>query len=152
MYQEHLSFRLPPLKAKLWRYMDLTRLIAILQTRPLFFPRVDRLEDRWEGSVSKGGLSSLDARLSQLPGPQAAHAGNAILALICAMRLRTCISCRHANKLEFSVMWRLNSTGNAGMAGETTVGRLHDCLKHAVPPHSDLIALLGRNNTGTTLT
>jgi hypothetical protein len=53
MYQEQPSFRLPPLKARPWRYMDLTRLIAMLQTRSLFFPQVDGLEDRWEGQFPK---------------------------------------------------------------------------------------------------
>ena len=38
----------------LWRYMDLTKLLSILETEKLFFPTINSLQagDPWEGSLS----------------------------------------------------------------------------------------------------
>src|SRR5687768_16553080 len=40
--------------AKVWRYLDLEKLIALLDARRLFFARADTLGDEYEGSVTRG--------------------------------------------------------------------------------------------------
>ena len=44
MYAEHPSFHLPTNpSAKIWRYMDFTKFVSLLETNALYFPRIDQL-------------------------------------------------------------------------------------------------------------
>src|SRR4051812_3767913 len=36
----------------IWRYMDFPKLLSLLDRKELFFPRADRLNDQYEGSVT----------------------------------------------------------------------------------------------------
>jgi hypothetical protein len=56
MYCTHESLKdIPPGSAVLWRYMDLARLLSLLDTRSLFFPQLEflRRTDPYEGSFTK---------------------------------------------------------------------------------------------------
>ena len=53
MYKEHPVFNPPPSDAVLWRYMDFTKFVSLLEKQALFFARADRLGDPFEGSFSK---------------------------------------------------------------------------------------------------
>ena len=48
----HEVFRALPDSAVLWRYMDLTKLMALLEDRALHFARSDLLGDPFEGSMT----------------------------------------------------------------------------------------------------
>lgn len=50
----HPSFPQPekPL-TPVWRYMDFAKLVSLLQHGALYFPRLDRLADPFEGSLSR---------------------------------------------------------------------------------------------------
>ena len=51
MYEPHPLFRLPDDEnAAIWRYMDITKLIALLDSSALYFTRTDSLGDPFEGS------------------------------------------------------------------------------------------------------
>jgi hypothetical protein len=41
---------------KVWRYLDIERLISLLSSEELLFTRVDSLEDQFEGSITLGRL------------------------------------------------------------------------------------------------
>ena len=45
MYKEHEAFAPPPPDAVLWRYMDFTKFVSLLEKQALFFARADKLED-----------------------------------------------------------------------------------------------------------
>ena len=54
MYKNHSRLSLEyPDSTKIWRYMDFTKFVNLLYTESLFFCRVDRLEDKWEGTFPK---------------------------------------------------------------------------------------------------
>ena len=53
MYKEHSIFQSPLPDAILWRYMDFTKFVSMLQKQALFFARADKLGDPFEGSFSK---------------------------------------------------------------------------------------------------
>ena len=40
--------------SRIWRYMDFTKYVSLLQHRGVFFGRADRLGDPFEGSISRG--------------------------------------------------------------------------------------------------
>ena len=53
MASEHPVFKAPSdPKTTLWRYMDFTKYVALLESEKLFFARADTLGDPHEGSVS----------------------------------------------------------------------------------------------------
>jgi hypothetical protein len=57
---EHPNFSHPTDRTiALWRYMDLSKFVALLQTGKLYFARADKLGDPFEGSVTR--LNSLEA-------------------------------------------------------------------------------------------
>jgi hypothetical protein len=46
VFKEHRVFQKPEDEnAKIWRYMDFTKFVSLLDTKSLYFTRVDRLGD-----------------------------------------------------------------------------------------------------------
>lgn len=129
---------------KLWRYMDLSKFLHLLETKSLFFARADNLGDPFEGASGvadrEGEWNSyyLDffsravrSPPSGNPPSEAEVRANAakLLAQIRASaeadRKSTFVSCWHANDGESEALWRLYCPPNsAGVALETTAERL----------------------------
>src|SRR5262249_12832867 len=60
VYQPHEDFEFPSNPdTPIWRYLDITKLRSMLESRTLFFARVDTLGDRFEGAYtpSTSGVS-----------------------------------------------------------------------------------------------
>ena len=57
MYKEHPDFKTPPQEALLWRYLDFTKFVALLDASALFFVRADKLGDPFEGTLSPVNLA-----------------------------------------------------------------------------------------------
>jgi hypothetical protein len=57
---EYPLFEQPPDDSKLWRYMDVSKLVSLLDTSALFFARADKFSDAWEGSVSPNDVNAFD--------------------------------------------------------------------------------------------
>ena len=56
MYQEHRSFTRPDDQdAKIWKYLDFTKFISMLETDSLYFARADKLTDPHEGAFTRPG-------------------------------------------------------------------------------------------------
>lgn len=55
-------FKVPDENAVLWRYMDLAKLLTLLQNKSLFFCRIDKLGDQFEGRWSEKTLGMLRRR------------------------------------------------------------------------------------------
>jgi len=124
MYEKHPHFESPEPSATLWRYMDLSKLIALLNKNCLFFARADTLGDPWEGAASRANVilrSELDAQTNL--GYQ--RLGD----LYRASRKHTYISCWHENSYESAAMWRLYLKSDEGIAIQTTFERLRDSIK-----------------------
>jgi hypothetical protein len=123
----HLSCPQPPTgDLRVWRYLDLERLIAMASAEKLWFTRVDLLGDEFEGSVTRGVYEFWKGN----PG----NAEN--MALFRSGLKRDCyVSCWHANESESEAMWRLYCPNSRGVAIQTTYAKLDASL----PP----IALLG---------
>jgi hypothetical protein len=57
MYAEHADCEFPSnLDAHLWRYMDLTKLIAVLKSKTLWYTRSDLFDDRYEGAYTRSSF------------------------------------------------------------------------------------------------
>ena len=64
MYAEHPVFHTPDGDAVVWRYMDFTKFVSLLDRRALFFARAHKLGDPFEGTMTRANLEER----SQLQG------------------------------------------------------------------------------------
>ena len=134
---------------KLWRYMDLSKLIAMLEDQSLFFARADKLGDPFEGA---SGLADREPEWdnfyldyfreairtlpSELGSPDKADVEAQAQRLLREIkqgaefdRRTTFVSCWHLNSGESEAFWRLYCPqGSAGVAIETTTRRLTESL------------------------
>ena len=53
----------PPADTILWRYMDFTKFVSLLEKRSLFFARADKLGDPFEGATP---INNIKARYTSL--------------------------------------------------------------------------------------
>ena len=56
------DIKVPTFGATLWRYMDFTKLVSLLEHRAIFFARADKLGDPFEGAWSNVNLKFLENR------------------------------------------------------------------------------------------
>lgn len=124
MYINHPAFETScDDSTKIWRYMDFTKFISILDSKSLFFCRADKLPDSFEGSSAK---VDVERRQNQYK----------YLGDLCDERLKnyseSCkkdrkyvhINCWHINNYESAAMWKLYLKTNEGIAIQTTIERL----------------------------
>jgi len=55
---------------KIWRYMDFTKFVSMLEEAGLFFARLDRLGDPFEGSSTRAEVMSREKWWVGLGNPQ----------------------------------------------------------------------------------
>lgn len=110
---------------KLWRYMDFTKFVSILENKGIFFPRADNLGDPFEGSVSIANqkLRPFIYKHTEL-FPDDSHTGE----LIRQLREWVVISCWHINNHESAGMWNLYAKSEEAICIQSTYKRLCSCL------------------------
>jgi len=123
MYKEHANFKTPT-AAKLWRYMDLSKLIALLHSGCLFFARADRLGDPWEGAASPVSVTFRKVLVTETGLDYQRLAD-----IYKSTRRHTYISCWHENPNESAAMWKLYLKSDEGIAIQTTFERLRECFR-----------------------
>ena len=119
MHKRYKSAEIPSDDLMLWRYMDFTKFVSLLDKSALFFARADKLGDPFEGywpiSAVEKNLSSSDTAtlsyLHRLPIPF------------------TLISCWHEGSHESEAMWKLYSSETNGIVIKTDFGSLLDSLQ-----------------------
>lgn len=130
-YQEHPSFRTPPLERKLWRYMDLAKYLALLDTSSLYFVRPDMFDDPVEGYHPEANARLRHEFLAQFSGDtdqtREAEAFIASPSQILDARKRVAVNCWHQSKIESHALWRIYGAP-LGVAIETTVSQLIEAL------------------------
>ena len=120
MYKEHPLFSSPPQDAILWRYMDFTKFVSLLDSSSLFFSRADLLGDPFEGVWTKANIETLPDRYTadvaeiirgSLPNLHSLTSGNFV-------------SCWHWNEFESDAMWKIYAQLSAGVAIKTDFASL----------------------------
>lgn len=67
MYNEHPTFQAPEDEdVKVWRYMDFTKFVSLLDKRSLYFCRVDKLGDPFEGSLTEMNVKAREDFIEEL--------------------------------------------------------------------------------------
>src|SRR5258708_501151 len=113
----------PDPQTKIWRYMDFTKYVSLLQSSKLFFPQMSQLEDKYEGSLTAIEPEDL-ARSDNLAGM--------LQPVSQQYRDVSAVTCWHMNKGESAALWKLYLSNNEGIAIQTTVQRLLTSLRR--PP------------------
>ena len=67
MFRKHPDFVAPSHpKQTIWRYLDFTKLVDLLDTKEVYFTRADRFDDIFEGSIPTTTLKYRNHQYQQL--------------------------------------------------------------------------------------
>lgn len=117
MFKEHPIFIPPPNPEQIiWRYLDFTKFVDLLNTASLYFTRTDFFEDIFEGSIPKKTVEWRDnqewqnilANPGYVPINWSKH--------FFSQRKEIAINCWHMNDHESEAMWKLYLQSNEGIA------------------------------------
>lgn len=123
-------------KAKIWRYMDFTKFVSLLEKQKLFFVNLSKLEDKYEGRIPEKRLAALISSTRNLANhkhitPWGKKSFNAAAdyfegthGLINDMRDILYVCSWHVNEFESHAMWKLYLNSNEGIAIQTTYEKL----------------------------
>lgn len=105
----------------MWRYFDFAKLLDMLTSSSLYFPRVDRRGDPFEGSWPAGAMRRRKERYvnSEVTFPWLSE--NFIRG--------TYVSCWHLSQYESAAMWTLYLTKSEGIAIRSSVQKFIDAIQ-----------------------
>lgn len=106
----------PATDAILWRYMDFTKFVSLLEKRALFFARADKLGDPFEGAIP---INNIKARYTNLKPGLFDKETLMYEHLRVELRRFTLINCWHESSHESEAMWKIYSSANSGIAIKT---------------------------------
>jgi hypothetical protein len=141
MYKLHPAFQKPrDENAKIWRYMDFTKFVSLVDKQELFFARADKLGDPFEGSYPKGNVqqrASMHKKwLDTLPiqfRNLFEQRPKALSEFYKNLRRFIFINSWHKNEHESDAMWKLYLKSDEGIAIQSTFSRLRDCFSNETP-------------------
>lgn len=128
MYQPHYVFIQPANEeVKVWRYMDFTKLVSLIDTRRLYFTRADRFEDPFEGSWPKINVEARKYAPENLPAEEQQKYLDTMKGMsniIKNWRRYTALNCWHENEHESAAMWKIYLKSDEGIAIQSTYSKL----------------------------
>src|SRR5688572_1174241 len=107
---DHPVFEAPETDVAIWRFMDFTKFVAMLENEGLFFVRADLLGDPFEGSVPQVNVAARPRTFSDIPDLQPAALDDLLNAWARSHewhRRQVRINCWHMNDEESAAMWKL---------------------------------------------
>lgn len=129
MYKHHNLIKSPENEeVKIWRYVDFTKLISLLDKHALFFSVATNLSDPFEGSLSKKSLQEREEFIKNVPefrDDPNLHLESASLPFKNARNFML-LNCWHINEHESAAMWKLYLNSNEGVAIQSTFKRLRE--------------------------
>jgi len=129
MYKEHPIFKKPKNgNAKIWRYIDFTKFVSLLDKSALFFTRADRLGDPFEGSYSRANIKMRPEVYKDMPLAALDNFSKFYKIII----KYTAINCWHLSEYESAAMWNLYLKSNEGIAIQSTFNLLKTSLKDEI--------------------
>jgi len=109
---------------RLWRYMDFTKFVSMLERRGLFLPVVSKLNDPFEGSYARANEVLRPLVYRHIKNEFDMSAGEMV------QRLRPFVaaSCWHSNDHESAAMWKLYARTDEAVCVQTTFRKLRDAM------------------------
>lgn len=130
---DHPVFEFPKdVNVKIWRYMDFTKFVSLIDTNKLFFARSDLLGDPYEGSISHFNKTLRPSVYKDLVPPEMLENIPEVLENVSAFNDRqrqwTFINCWHMNEVESSAMWKIYTQTSEAVAIQSTYQILQNLL------------------------
>jgi hypothetical protein len=97
-----------------WRYLTFPSFVSVLQTKQMFFSRLEDLEDPYEGRFT-------DVVKCHFPTQVVAASEQ-------FSRHNLCVNCWHMNEYESAAMWAIYAESGTGIAIRSTIGRMKASL------------------------
>jgi hypothetical protein len=113
-------------REKVWRYMSLSKLIALLQASALHLSRLDLLHDPHEGALPR---AMVEDRRAFFEKEGIGHALPQLSALGQKVRSACYVNCWAHSGVESEAFWRLYANDDDGVAIQTTYSKLIDIIK-----------------------
>lgn len=142
LHAEHEIFKPPSNRdISVWRYVDLAKLLSLLQHRSLWLSRADQLGDPHEGSI---GRVSADLREQQYRSIEWAPSAPPDIVerllgqgsdVTQGFTRHTFVNCWHINESESMAMWRIYGGAGAPVAIRSTFERLCASLQGEEPTY-----------------
>lgn len=110
---------------EVWRYMDFTKFVSLLEHKALFFTRVHCLDDPYEGAFSRANERLRPFVYGRLGETRSLEE---VMAAYERRRRNIAVSCWHLSEYESAAMWKLYSRSNEAVCIKSTVGRLSECF------------------------
>lgn len=117
----------PPKEMTLWRYMDLPKLISILESRSLFFATPATFDDPFEGSIPAATADLRDAILQETGNEH--FSSEWVQQTHKDVRRFVAISSWYSSEDESVAMWKLYGRVNEAVAVRSDVSRLIRALE-----------------------
>jgi hypothetical protein len=125
--REHPSFQKPDSPNQvIWRYMDFTKFVSMVDHSALFLARTDLLGDPFEGSTPRANIR-LRTALAATSG-LASDTYETLGRFLKWSGQWTCVNCWHMNDIESAAMWQLYSKSSDVIAVKSTFGLLDKCV------------------------
>jgi hypothetical protein len=118
---------------KIWKYMDFTKLISLLETGCLFFSRADSFDDPFEGSYPRNNVEFRKSVPKELDEESQEHFLKVINNTKDTNKYwprYTAISCWHMNEFESAAMWSLYLKSDEGIAIQSSYSKLKKSFEH----------------------
>ena len=125
------------------KYLDLTRFISILQRQSLFFCRLDKLEDKFEGTTAKPNYESRIHWRQQLRSEgyftttitdeDIEKAIKNQYEFEERLKSVTCVNCWNKNEEESAALWKIYSDFSKGVMIKSSISQIQNALLEA--PH-----------------
>lgn len=140
MYEPHPSFEEPENKnAKIWRYIDLVKFVSIMDRGALFFVRVSKLEDPYEGTMPEYNdmvrRSVYEPEKSKFKDEKLFEkfleiTPKMLISSYQKQKETLLVNSWHLDEYDSASMWQSYSIGRYGLAIQSSFSKLRDCFKN----------------------
>lgn len=120
-----------PDSTAIWRYFKFERLVDILKTHGLWFSRPFVFDDQWEGLFPPSYVR-LTRQYANANGVPFEEFDRDFQKRLLRHRYAHFVNCWHMSDYESDAMWKLYALGKTGIAIQSTVGEVNECMR----PHS----------------
>lgn len=134
MFAHHPSITAMPAPDDIvWRYMDVSRFLSLLEDEALAFAAAAEMSDRWEGVPTRVHPTFDDPTTNVRVTPKMTRN---------LMQATTFLNCWHVSNVESAAMWDIYQREGRGVAIKTTWARLTSALTTSQEIYGGLITYL----------
>ena len=137
LYREHFVFKAPRDEDQsIWRYMDFTKFVSLLDKSALFFARSDKLKDEFEGSYPTVTVIKRESQFKKIfedfnVEPDSSSTVDKLCQWLKQIRSYVAINCWNVSNQESAALWKLYLKSNEGIAIKSNYRRLKSSFNAA---------------------